>query len=96
MGQVSGFPGFNTNNIAIPMAVQMAVPTVDIARHDILFHVSGSKQSAGITERISDAFGNVLSDKAFPFKPEKAIPDKSTMTAAFSDGTSSTSTSSSS
>lgn len=77
MGHVRGLLGFNTVNMAIPTAVQNAVPTVDIARQDKLFVVSNSKHSDGITARISDAFGNSVSDSACPFKPENAIPDKS-------------------
>ncbi len=79
-----GFAGLMTDKRAIPMAVQMAVPTVEVARQDKLFVVSDSKQSDGMTARISEALGNVVNDNACPFRPEKAIPDQSII-AVFSD-----------
>ena len=77
MGQVRMLSGGRTLSIWIPRAVQAAVPAMETLRYPSDLAVSGSKQSAGMTERSSFALGNSVSDNDWPLSPLNAIPDKS-------------------
>jgi hypothetical protein len=73
MGQVKGFAGFSTDSKPTPTAVHAAVPNSDTDRYPKDVPVSDSKQSTGMTERISLALGKsaASNERACPLRPEK-------------------------
>lgn len=78
-GDVRGLAGSRTCKAATPPTVQRAVRESDAVRYPSDLPVSGSKQSAGMTFRMSYAEGNRSSamSNALPWRPERATPLRS-------------------